>query len=204
MTAKASPPRGPRKRVRRRLLIDFSFQLRAFLPVLLFVLLYAALLVLVVLVPFYRAVGAEPDIAARAILRAHMGEIQLRLWPLVGVAGLVAAYVSFRWSLHAAGPMYRLHRVLTELAEGEHRPLRFRRRDEFRIFEEDVGLLNQKMKLIASRNRDILYAVYTHVKKLSDRLAADEVIPRADLEEAVTDMRMSIEKAPEISLAARR
>lgn len=203
MPAKATSPHGPRKRARRRLIIDAGFQLRELLPLFIFAALYAALLGVLFFI-LYRNANADPDFVLRAVRRAQMGEVQLGLWPLLGVAGLLAAFVSLPWSLRVAGPVYRLHQALNQLAEGEFKPLRFRRRDEFHILEEDVALLNQKMKLIASRNRDILYSVHAHVRKLSDRLAADEIIPRADLEEAIRTMRVQLEKAPEISLAGRR
>lgn len=203
MPAKPTSPRGPRKRVRRRLIIDLGFQLRALLPLFIFVALSAALLG-VLFFFLYRHANADTDFVFRAVRRAQLGEVQWGLWPLLGVAGLLAASVSIPWSLRVAGPLYRLHHALNQLVEGEYKPLRFRRGDEFHIFEEDLTLLNQKMKLIASRNRDILYSVHANVRKLSDRLAAEEIIPRADLVEAIHSMRAHLEKAPEISLAARR
>lgn len=204
MASHASPVPGGRQPVRRRLIIDLGFQLRALLPFLLFVGLYAALLAFLGLAPLQRTAAAEPDPGVRAILRAQLDTLHLYLWPLLGVSGLLAAYYSLRGSLHVAGPLYRLHRTLIELVEGEAKPLRFRRRDEFKVFEEDVTQLTQKMKLIATRNRDILLGVHAHVKRLADRLAADEIIARADLDEAVRAMLAQLEKAPELGAGARR
>ena len=203
MASYASPVSGARKLVRRRLIVDAPFQLRALLPLILFVAIYLALMGLT----FYRlhtAAAAEPDPGVRAILAAQLNNLHLHFWPVLGVAGLLAIYYNLYWSLRVAGPLYRLHRTLTELAEGEVKPLRFRRRDEFKIFEEDVAQLSQKMKLIATRNRDILFAVHGHLKKLAERLAADEIIARADLDEAGRAMLAQLEKAPEIGVAVRR
>jgi len=203
MASQASPVPGGRKLVRRQLIADAPFQLRALLPLILFVVIYLALMGLT----FYRlhsAAAADPDPAYRAILEAQLTNLHLHFWPVLGVAGLLAIYYSLHCSLRVAGPLYRLHRTLTELAEGEVKPLRFRRRDEFKIFEEDAAQLSQKMKLIATRNRDILFAVHGHLKKLAERLAADEIIARADLDETVQAMLAQLEKAPEVGVSVRR
>ncbi len=203
MASYANPVSGARKMVRRRLIADAPFQLRALLPLILFFVIYLALMGLT----FYRLHGAaatEPDPGVRAILRAQLDNLHLHFWPVLGVAGLLALYTNLHWSLGVAGPLYRLHRTLTELAEGEVKPLRFRRRDEFKIFEEDAAQLSRKMQLIATRNRDILFAVHGHVRKLAERLAADEIIARADLDETVRAMLAQLEKAPEIGVAVRR
>lgn len=204
MSTAANPtPAGP-GREHEGLLVDAGFQSRAMLPVLLFVGLYALLLLLVVFMPLDRTVGAEPDLGVRAILRENFEEFTARLWLVLGVSGLVAAYIGFYWSLRVVRPVYRVHFAIKELVEGEYKPLRFRRGEEFRFFEDDLSQVNQKMKLIASRNRDILLAVHSQVKKLADRLAADEIIPRADLEEVVRAMLAQLEKAAELTPVGRR
>lgn len=202
MASQPHPPGGQEKR--RRLIVDPGLQLRAQVPLFVFAGLYAVLIYALLLYPLHQNARLEPDMGIRAILQAQLFNIHLYLWPLLAVSGLLAAYIGLRRSHRVAGPLYRLHRTLNELAEGEAKPLRFRRRDECRIFEEDVAQLNQKIKLIAGRNRDILFAVHAQVKKLAGRLTAGEVIARADLEEAVKAMLAQLEKTPEISLTARR
>jgi len=199
-----TPAPGARKPVRRRLIVDGSFQLRALLPLVVFVVVYAALIAGLAFVPLHRKVNAEPDPGVRAILRAQLDNLHWNFWPLLGTAGLLAAYVGLHWSLRVAGPLYRLHRSLSEMAEGEAKPVRFRRGDECKIFEEDVAQLDRKMKLIATRNRDILLGVHGQVKRLADRVAAGEIIARADLEDWVKSALAQLEKAPEIGLPTRR
>lgn len=199
-----TPVPGAHKPVRRRLIVDWPFQLRALLPLVIFVVVYAALIVGLAFVPLHRKVNAEPDPGVRAILRAQLDSLHWNFWPLLGTAGLLAAYAGLHLSLRVAGPLYRLHRTLNEMAEGEAKPLRFRGGDEFKVFEEDVAQINQKMKLIASRNRDILLGVHGQVKRLADRVAAGEIIARADLEEWVKGALAQLEKAPEIGLPTRR
>lgn len=204
MSTVANPtPAGP-EREPEGLLVDPGFQSRALLPVLLFAGLYALLLLLVVFMPLDSTVAQEPDLGVRSILRGNFDEFGSRLWLVLGVAGLVSAYISFYWSLRVIRPAYRVHYALKEMVEGEYKPLRFRRGEEFRFFEDDLAQINQKMKLIATRNRDILLAVHSQVRKLADRLAADEIIPRADLEEVVRAMLAQLEKASELTPVARR
>lgn len=204
MSTHAQAVPGVHRHARKQLIVNWGFQLRTLLPLLVFVALYVVLLIAVLFIPLHRSVADEPDLGVRAILRAQLFHIHLTLWPLLMVSLLFATYYAWRRSLRVAGPLYRLHLTLRELVEGEYRSIRFREGDEFRVFEDDVAQLSQKMRLIATRNRDILLTVYSQVKRLADRLEADDIIPRADLAEAVNAMRAQLEKAPEISLVARR
>ena len=187
----------------RRLLIEPGFQLRAQISVLVCILLFALFVGTVLFVPQHHSVSQEPDVGVRALLRQQLYDIHLRLWPLLLVAGLFAVYIGLRWSRRVAEPLHRLHLHLKEMAEGEFRPLHFRPGVEFRIFEEDANLLSRKMQMLATRNRDALLAVYGYVNKLRERLAAGDVIPRADLEETATAILSQLEKIPDI-LPSRR
>jgi hypothetical protein len=197
----ATPAKPEKERL--PLWYDTGFQLRAFLPVLVFAGAFLVLVYLLIFPPLEGSVAAETDLGIRAILSAQLDELRWRLSPLLGVALLLAAYLSFYQALHVVRPIYRLHEVLRALAAGEHPSLRMEKGEAFRFFEDDVSQLNTKMKLIASRNRDILFGVNAHVTRLASRLAADEVIPRADLEEFVAAIRGHLERAPEITLASR-
>lgn len=204
MSTHAQPMPGPPDQPREGFFVDRGFQVRALLPLIIFAGLYAALLLGALFIWLYPAVTAEPDPGIRAILRAQLFNIHIRLWPLLVVAGLIAAYYGLHWSLRAARPVYRLHYALKEMAEGEYRPVRFRPSEEFRFFEDDLTQLNQKIKLLGARNRDILLGVHGQVRKLADRLAADEIIARADLEEFTRAVLAQLEKAPEIGMPTRR
>lgn len=204
MSTHVSPSPSPPESEREGLLVDRGLQVRALLPLFIFVLLYVLLVGTVLFVPLHSKVAAEPDPGMRAILRAQLFNVHIRLWPLLVVAGLLAAYYGLRWSLRVARPVYRLHYALKEMVEGEYKPARFPPGEEFRFLEDDLTQLSQKMKLIATRNRDILMAVHGQVKKLADRLAADEIIPRADLEEFTRALLAQLEKVPELTPAARR
>jgi len=204
---KAAPAPAGAKPEREPLLVDLGFQAREMLPLLVFAGLYALLLYTALFLPLNRSIAREPDLGIRVILQAQLGEIHLRLWPLLVVAGLLAAYLRIYRTLGVLRPVYRLHYALHGVAAGESPTLRVKKGEEFRFLEEDIAQLNQKMKLIATRNRDILLNVNAHMKTLADRLAADEIIARADLDPRHLDdgvLRL-VDSAPQlVPLGCRR
>lgn len=193
---KPEDPKG--KREREPLLVDVGFQLRELVPLILFAVFYAVLLLVVLFLPLNDKIGSEPDMGVRIILQEHVNEIHLRLWPLLLVAFFFAGYFRIYRSLRVIRPVYRLHHTLNDIAAGEHPAFRITGREEFRFLEEDVAQLNQKMKLLSSRNRDILLNVNAHVKKMSDRVAGGEIVPRADLEEFLIAIKAQLEKTAEL------
>ena len=184
---------------RRRLVIEPGFQFRAQLPAVLSLVILALLTATAVFLPLHHRVVQEPDVGVRALLRQQLFDIHLRLWPLFLVAGLIGVYYGLYWSRRVAEPLRRLHLHLQGMAEGDLKPLELRPSDEYRIFEEDVGVLNRKMQMLASRNRDVLLAVHGYVSKLRERLTTGDVIPRADLEESVTAILSQLEKTPDLA-----
>ena len=192
-------------RERPPLWVDPRIQLQAFLPLLLLTGLGAALVWFVVYTPLREEAGQEGDLGIRTILQAHLDAIFLN-WhtgAVLAAALILAGYVCFYQTLHLLRPVYQLQLTLKSMALGDYQPLRLARRDQFRFLESDTDQLNHKMKLIAGRNRDIIFSVHAHLMKLASRLAAGEVIPRADLEEFVDTVRTQLEKAPEIGPGTR-
>ena len=185
--------------------VDPMVQLRAFLPLLILTGLCAVLFYVLVYTPLRADATREADLGVRAILEAQLDAVFLN-WQtgaVLAAALILAGYVSFYQTLHLLRPVYQLRLTLKSMALGDYQPLRLARRDQFRFLESDTDQLNHKMKLIAGRNRDIIFSVHAHLMKLASRLAADEVIPRADLEEFVDTVRTQLEKAPEIGPGTR-
>jgi hypothetical protein len=189
-----APPRE-----KRRLVIEPGFQFRAQIPAVLSLAILALLTATAVFLPLHHRVTQEPDVGVRALLRQQLFDIHLRLWPLFLVAGLIGVYYGLYWSRRVAEPLHRLHLHLQGMAEGDLKPLDLRSSHEYRIFEEDVGVLNRKMHMLATRNRDVLLAVHGYVSKLRERLTAGDVIPRADLDENVTAILNQLEKTPDLA-----
>lgn len=200
--AKASAEQSQRKE-QAAVLVEPGILWRGQLPVLAFAGLYAVLLYAVLFLPLARSIAAEPDLGVQVILGAQLTEVHLRVWPLLVVALLAASAFAYYRSLRLARPVYRVHYALREMVEGDYKPAPFPHREEFGFLRDDLIQLNQKMKLIAGRNRDILMIVHAQTERLAARLEAGEVIPRADLEESVGVIRAQLQKVPEVALARR-
>lgn len=203
MAPRSAPPLGPRKHVRRSLIVSPGFQLRALLPLLTFLLLAAALLAAGLFYPLQQRAAHEPDLRVRTLLHEQLVQVHERLWPLLLAAGLGASYLVLRHSGRVAGALYHLHLYLNQLAEGDYQPLRLRKKDEFRFFEDDAAKLAQKMKLLATRNRNLFLSLQGGLRHLAGRLEKGEEIPRAELEELVTTMQEQVAKALDTAPARR-
>jgi hypothetical protein len=184
------------KRERETLLVDLGFQLRELLPMAIFVGIYAVLL--------FAFLAAEPDMGVGIILQGHLGQIHLHLWALLLVAGFAAAYFRIYRSLRVLRPVYRLHYALRDVAAGEQPTLPIRSGEEFGFLAEDVAQLNQKMRLLSTRNRDTLLSVNAHIKRMNERLNTGEIIPRADIEEFLGALRAQVDKSLDAGGAGRR
>jgi hypothetical protein len=192
------------KRERETLLVDLGFQLRELLPMAIFVGIYAVLLFAFLFLPLSRRIAAEPDMGVGIILQGHLGQIHLHLWALLLVAGFAAAYFRIYRSLRVLRPVYRLHYALRDVAAGEQPTLPIRSGEEFGFLAEDVAQLNQKMRLLSTRNRDTLLSVNAHIKRMNERLNTGEIIPRADIEEFLGALRAQVDKSLDAGGAGRR
>jgi hypothetical protein len=194
------------KRQREPLLVDLTFQLRELLPMTIFVGIYAVLLFAFLFLPLSRSMAAERelDMAAGIILQGYLSQIHLYVWPLLLVAGLAAGYFRIYRSLRVLRPVYRLHYALGAVAAGEHPTLQIKPREEFQFLAEDLAQLNQKMKLLSTRNRDILLNVNAHIKRMDERINTGEIIPRADIEEFLGALRAQVDKSLEAAPPGRR
>ena len=88
MAPRSAPPLGPRKHVRRSLIVSPGFQLRALLPLLTFLVLAAALLAAGLFYPLQQRAAREPDLRVRTLLHEQLVQVHERLWPLLLAAGL--------------------------------------------------------------------------------------------------------------------
>lgn len=187
-----------RRWVRRRIIVNPSYQLRSLLPIGIFMGTYAVLLGALVFYPLHHSLDGEPDPGIRVLLAEQLNTLHLRMWPLLVMAGLLAAVYALLRSHRVAGPLYRLEKTLAELAQGDVKNIRFREGDEFREFEHLVNQLAKKMNLLAMRNRDILLTVESRVKNLSVRLANEEV-PQNEVQETLNTILSQLGKTQELA-----
>lgn len=188
-----------RRWARRRIIVNPAYQLRSLLPVAVFMTIYAVLLVGLAFYPLHRAVNAEPDPGIQALLAEQLLSLHVRMWPLLGMAALVAGTFALVRSHRVAGPLYRLNKTLNELVQGEvKKDVRFREGDEFREFESLTNQLAKKMQLLSTRHRDVLLTMQGRVKNLSVRLAKEDV-PKTEACQALDDILTQLSKV--LSLA---
>jgi len=199
---KTAPATG--KPERQPLLVDLGFQTRALLPLAIVLVLSAVLLFGLLFFPLSGQIAAEPDMSVRLILQGYLEDIHLRLWPLLLVAVLTAGYFNIYRTLRVLRPVYRLHYALGEMAAGQHPTFDIKAREEFRFLAEDVDQLSQKMKLLSTRNRDILLSVDSHIKRMRERVNNGEIIPRADIEEFLDALKIQVDRSLEAAPPGRR
>ncbi len=175
---------GVRKWSRRRLMVNPAYQLRTLLPIGVLIFAYGILLGGLVFYPLHSEVSAEPDPVIRVLLSELLLTLHLRMWPLLAFAGLVAVLFALLRSHRVAGPLYRLDKVLRGMARGQVHHVRFREGDEFREFELLANQLAQKMKLLATRNRDTFETVQFRTRNLSARLRKED-LSKQEVQEAL-------------------
>jgi len=182
------------KELRKRVLVNYSFQLR-----------YSAVLSGIVLVIFvllgalYREalreqqalLGLSAVTGTQALseedrefdqdLSSRVGEEdQRRVAAMaIGAAILVAmlAWLGIRLSFRAAGPAIAVSRMIRAMAEGDYQGLRrFRHGDDFRFLEEDVFALRDSCRREAAEEVALLDRVLAHL----EQVPGGESAPLAD------------------------
>jgi hypothetical protein len=164
--------------------VNPAYQLRTLLPIGVLIFAYGILLAGLVFYPLHSEVSAEPDPVIRVLLSELLFTLHLRMWPLLAFAGLVAGLFALLRSHRVAGPLYRLDKVLRGMARGQVHHVRFREGDEFREFELLANQLAQKMKLLATRNRDTFETVQFRTRNLSARLRKED-LSKQEVQEAL-------------------
>lgn len=193
-TAQRRNPASPV--VRRRFWVNPGYQLRSLAPLGVLVVLYAVLLGGFGFFPLQQAAQAEPDLASRALLVEQLFSLHLRVWPLLGVAGLAAGALALRQSHRTAGPIYRLNRILAEMAQGESGHVRFREHDEFRDLAGPLSQVDKNLRLQVTRQRDVLLNLEGRLKGLRAR-AATQYLTRDELVEALEAILTPLRRALE-------
>ena len=136
--------------VRRRMIVDSSFQFRMVFPVVLFLVTFAILTGAFVFFPLYRNAALDPSPIVRALLHEQLLSLHIRLWPMMVIAALVAGIFALVRSNHVASPLLELKRGLMQMMAGSYEKIQFRHNDEFREFEDVANRLAQTIDSIAS------------------------------------------------------
>lgn len=174
-----------RRWVRRRIIVDSSFQLRMLTPIALFLAVFAILTGAFVFFPLYRHAAYDPDPVARALLGEQLLSLHVRLWPMMVIAALVASIYTLVRSNRVAGPLFKLKRGLMQMMTGEYQKIQFRSGDEFRDFEEVANRLAQSIDALSASSARKTAAIEGRLKFLKSRLevrdlAKSEILSELD------------------------
>ena len=186
----------PRRWVRRRILVDPSFQFRMLMPIGIFLVVFALLAGAFVFLPLYRNAAYDPDPVARALLGEQLLSLHVRLWPMLGIAALLSSIYTLIRSIRVAGPLFKLMRGLLQMMAGEYQNIRFRRGDELRDFEDVSNKLAATIDSISASNLRKTAAVEQRLKFLKSRLEVrdlpkNEILDELDeLIEQITQVRV--------------
>ena len=178
-----SVPFAQRKRqwIRRRLIVDGPFQYRMLLPIIVFTLIQVGLLLMMMFYPLYQSASHESNQLVQAALFNQVLDVHVCVWSVLGFASLLAGAYTLIRSHRVAGPIYKLHQGLVQLASGEYPKIKFRDHDELREFEPVTDLLSQRLAYLASGNALQLNQFGERIQFLKKRLE-NQPVSRADVE----------------------
>jgi hypothetical protein len=185
--------------MRRRIIVDPSFQFRMLLPILVFVLIQTVLLATAVFYPLHQSAAADPDPAVRALLGEQLLSLHGRFWIVLGLAGVLASLYTLLRSHRVAGPLYRLRRGLLKMAEGEYETLRFRSGDELRDFEGVAERLTQKMRALSGGSARRQAQLETRLNFLKQRIEIQGLPP----EEITRELENIVREFAEVQVVKR-
>jgi hypothetical protein len=179
----ASIPFAQRKRhwIRRRLIVDGPFQYRMLLPVIVFTVIQIALLLMMMFYPLYQSAAQESNQLVQAALFNQVVDVLVCVLSVLAFASLLTGAYTLIRSNRVAGPVYKLHQGLVQLASGEYPKIKFRDNDELREFEPVTDLLAQRLAYLASGNALQLNEFGKRLQFLKNRLE-NQPVSRADVE----------------------
>ena len=111
--------------VRRRIIVNPSFQFRMLLPIVMFVLIEVLLLAGFLIYPLHRNASMDPNPVVQALLSEQALGLHVKLWPLVGFSAVLASMYTLVRSHRVAGPLYRLQQGLEGMTVGKFERLQW-------------------------------------------------------------------------------
>jgi hypothetical protein len=176
-----------RQWVRRRVVIDSSFQFRMLMPIVVFLVIFLVLTGAFAFLPLYLHAAHDPNPSVQALLMEQLLTFNLRLWPMVIIAALIAGIYTLMRSNKVAGPLFKLKRGLMQMMVGEYEKIRFRKGDEFREFEEVANRLALTIDSITATAQRKTSTVEKRLKFLKSRLEVRD-LPKNEILEELDDL----------------
>ena len=176
-----------RRWVRRRIIIDSAFQFRMLIPMVVFLVVFIVLTGLFAFLPLYSYAVNDPNPSVRALLEEQLLNFNVRLWPMVIIATLVACIYTLMRSNKVAGPIFKLKRGLMQMMVGEYEKIRFRKGDEFREFEDVANRLALTIDSITTSAQRKTSTVEKRLKFLKSRLEVRD-LPKSEVMEELDNL----------------
>jgi hypothetical protein len=176
-----------RRWVHRRIVIDSSFQFRMLLPIAVFLALFVVLTGVFGFLPLYLHAANDPNPSVRALLSEQLLNFNIRLWPMVIIAALVAGIFTLMRSNKVAGPLFKLKKGLLQMMVGEYEKIRLRKDDEFREFEDVANRLALTIDSVTASAQRKTSTVEKRLKFLKSRLEVRD-LPKNEVMEELDDL----------------
>lgn len=176
-----------RRWVRRRIVIDSTLQFRMLTPIAVFLVAFLVLTGAFVFVPLYLHAANDPNPSYRALLTEQLLNFHVRLWPMVGIATLLACIYALSFSNRVAGPLFKLKRGLMQMMVGEYEKIRFRKQDQLQEFEEVANRLALTIDAITRTAQRKTEAVEKRLKFLKSRLEVRD-LPKSEVMDELDDL----------------
>jgi hypothetical protein len=200
--AKGSEAAGKARRwVRRRIVIDSSFQFRMLVPIVVFLVLFVVLAGAFAFLPLYLHAANDPRPSVQALLMEQLLNFNIRLWPMVVIAALIAGIYTLMRSNRVAGPLFKLKKGLMQMMVGEYEKIRFRKSDEFKEFEDVANRLAVTIDSITASAQRKTSTVEKRLKFLKSRLEVRD-LPKSEILDELDELIEHVGQVQVVGTAA--
>jgi hypothetical protein len=173
-------------------------ELRIILPVLIFVVVAAVGYLLMVLLPVSETVSTEPDHKIYAVLADFRLMLNIRFWPVLLGAGLLAAGIAGMTARRIAQSHNLLEKRLRKLASGEFDDTEFSPSNEFPQFQEVLLTLHYAQEQARKKGRGTLLQAEGTIDKLVRRLVNEDV-SKVEIQKALAGIQTELNTLLEAS-----
>jgi hypothetical protein len=187
------PPAKVRRWVGRRIIVDARFQFRMLRPFGVFLVIFLVLTGAFAFFPLYYRAANDPSPVARALLEQQLLSFHLRFWPMFIISILLACIYTLLRSNRVAGPLFKLKRALMQMTVGKYEKVRFRRKDEFREFEDVANRLALAVDSLSASAKRRTETLEKRLKFLKSRLEVRD-LPKSEIMSELDDLIEQIDQ----------
>lgn len=158
---------------RKNYFVEKSFQTKYMLMTVVLLLIYSFIFITVIFAPYvftlnFNAPIAEKTEAAKAILLLHS-----RVWPWIGGVVLFFGVVSVFISHNVAGPLFRLKRSISQVADGDlNIVIKLRRWDDLQDLAEQINNLIEELRTFVATLKNDHDFLSAYIMELEQKMKA--------------------------------